>query len=294
MAGKAGLVLEGGAFRGVFTSGVIDVLLENGIEFDYVVGVSAGAGNGMGYLSHQEGRSRECIKPHDKKYNYYGISQISRSGQLLNLDRMFYDFPLKEIPYDFEALKNNPTKLELVVSNCETGKAEYHTGRCSKRRYLAFGKASCSIPLLCEPVCVDGQYYLDGSICDSIPIQRALDQGCDRLVVVMTKSVREMPTDYGKGSLGKLMKLRYGKQYPEFYKALCNRTRMYAGQVKLMQQLEAEGKLIVIRPTIAGIGKFEQDDDKIELFYRNGRREAKKHIKEIRRYSKYGAGYVSI
>ena len=210
---KTGLVLEGGAFRGVFTSGVLDVLMENGIEYDYVIGVSAGAGNGMGYITGQVGRTRNVIKPKDHSQNYFGLKQVLKHGKFLNLDKMFFEYPYKQYPYDFDKFRKSDVALEVVVSNCDTGKAEYYDEREDIDRFLNLGKASCSVPLMCAPVKIGRYHYLDGSICDSIPLERALEQGCDRLVVVMTKSVSETPTNYGKAKAVMAMKYKHISEF---------------------------------------------------------------------------------
>ena len=245
---KTGLVLEGGAFRGVFTSGVLDVLMENGIEYDYVIGVSAGAGNGMGYITGQVGRTRNVIKPKDHSQNYFGLKQVLKHGKFLNLDKMFFEYPYKQYPYDFDKFRKSDVALEVVVSNCDTGKAEYYDEREDIDRFLNLGKASCSVPLMCAPVKIGRYHYLDGSICDSIPLERALEQGCDRLVVVMTKSVSETPTNYGKAKA--VMAMKYKHKYPNFYKALLERTDVYAKELELLKKLEKEGRAIVLRPGI--------------------------------------------
>ena len=280
---KTGLVLEGGAFRGVFTSGVVDVLLENKIDFPYTVGVSCGAGNGAGYLSGQVGRTRNVVKPADHKINYFGLKQVFKHGKFLNLDRMFFEYPYNEFPYDFDAYKKSDKKLEIVVSNCETGKAEYYDEREDIDKFLNLCKASCSIPIMCAPVPIGDSHYLDGSICDSVPMQRALDNGCDRLVIIMTKTRTETPTNYGK--MKPLMAARYKRKYPEFYKALLRRTDVYKEEIRLMRNLVKEGKALVLRPTIPCIHKFEQDDDKVEEFYQNGRDVALANLDRLRKFA---------
>ncbi len=280
---KTGLVLEGGAFRGVFTSGVLDVLMENGIEYDYVVGVSAGAGNGMGYISGQIGRTRNVIKPKDHKQNYFGLKQILKHGKFLNLDKMFFEYPYNQYPYDFDKFLNSTIPLEVVVTNCDTGKAEYYDERKDIKKFLTLGKASCSVPLMCAPVKIGDYHYLDGSICDSIPIERTLEQGCDRLVVIMTKSADETPTNYGKAKF--VMAARYKRKYPAFYEALLNRTKVYGRQLELLKKLEKEGKALVLRPDIECIHKFEQDDEKVEAFYQDGRTVANQNLDRLREFS---------
>lgn len=280
---KTGLVLEGGAFRGVFTSGVLDVLMENDIYYDYIVGVSAGAGNGISYLTGQIGRTRNVIKPREHKQNYFGIKQLLRHGRFLNLDKMFFEYPFKQYPYDFKKFYASTIPLEVVVSNCDTGEAEYYDERDNLNKYLKLGMASCSVPLMCQPVEIDGYHYLDGSICDSIPLERAFSQGCDKVIVIMTKSTNEAPTNYG-GKLKSLMKFWYKRKYPKFYEALLNRTAVYKRQLELMNKLEAEGKVLVIRPEIECINKFEQNDKKVDAFYQNGRDVALKNLDKFKAF----------
>ncbi len=280
--GKNALVLEGGAFRGVFTSGVLDVLMENNIEWDYIVGVSAGAGNGMGYISNQVGRTRNVIKPKDHKQNYFGMKQLFTKGRFLNLKKMFFEYPYKQFPYDFERYINSEVPLEVVVSNCDTGKSEYHCEKEDIDKFLKLGMASCSVPILCKPVKVGDYHYLDGSICDSIPIERALEKGCDKLLIVMTKNALESPTNYGKAKF--IMAFKYKRKYPKFYEALLKRTEVYSRQLELMKKLEEEGRAMVLRPDIECIHKFEQNDDKVEEFYQNGRKIAEENIGQIREF----------
>lgn len=279
---KTGLVLEGGAFRGVFTSGVLDVLMENGIDFDYVVGVSAGAGNGISYISGQIGRTRNVIKPRNKKDNYFGMKQIIRYGKFLNLDRMFFEYPFNQFPYDFDKYRESSKELEIVVANCDTGKAEYYEEREDMDRFLNLGKASCSVPIMCSPVKIGDYHYLDGSICDSVPMERAFSKGCDKLLVIMTKNVTETPTNYGKAKF--FMAMQYKRKYPKFYEALLNRTKVYAEQIELLKKLEKEGKVMVLRPSIECIHKFEQNDDKVDAFYNNGKEIARENLDRIKEF----------
>lgn len=289
---KIGLVLEGGAFRGVFTAGVLDVLMENKIECDYVVGVSAGAGNAMGYLSKQPGRTRNVIKPVDHKQNYFGIKHILRHGRFLNLDMMFHEYPYNQFPYDFDEFYRCKIENEVVVTNCETGKAEYYDERKDIEKLLNLCKASCSVPLMSAPVRIGDYHYLDGSICDSIPIERALLKGCDRLIVIMTKNSKESPTDYGK--LKGILKIRYKRRYPKFYEALLKRTSVYRRQLKKLNQLEKEGRALVLRPDMECIHKFEQKDERVEAFYQNGRSVAEKSLDRIIEFMNDGAKALKV
>lgn len=283
---KNALVLEGGAFRGVFTSGVLDVLMENKIGFDYIVGVSAGAGNGMAYITNQIGRTRNVIKPKDHKQNYFGMKQLFMHGKFLNLNRMFFEYPYKQFPYDFDKYIGSDIPLDVVVSNCDTGEAEYHCEKKDIDKFLKLGKASCSVPILCKPVKIGKYHYLDGSICDSIPVERALEKGCEKMLVIMTKNLKETPTNYGKAKI--VMAVKYKLRYPKFYEALLKRTEVYKKQLEMLKQLEAEGRALVLRPDIECIRKFEQDDEKVEGFYQNGRKIAEDNMARIKEF--FGVG----
>ena len=197
-----------------------------------------------------------------------------------DLDQMLaYD---KE-PLDFNRFFASDVESEFVVVNCETGKAEYLSSDGTSESILQICKASCSVPLMCAPVKIGRYHYLDGSICDSIPLERALEQGCDRLVVVMTKSVSETPTNYGKAKA--VMAMKYKHKYPNFYKALLERTDVYAKELELLKKLEKEGRAIVLRPGIDCINKFEQDDTKVEAFYQNGRDVATENLDILKEFA---------
>lgn len=277
---KIGLVLEGGAFRGLFTAGVLDYLMQNDVQFKYAVGVSAGAGNQMNFISRQEGRTKDVIQA-DEENAYFGPKQMRKSRKLLNLDRMFFEFPYNQYPYDFDKYENSELEWEVVVTNCESGKAEYLKKSTNQMDMLTAAKASCSIPILCAPVELDGKYYLDGSVADSIPVQRALDAGCDKVFVILTRRSGETPTNYGKM---RLIMHPYKKRYPELYSALMRRTEVYQQQIELLEKLEREGRAFVIRPEIHSISKFETDKDKMDEFYQHGYDIMSKKADELKKF----------
>ncbi|MCD8026420.1 MAG: patatin family protein [Clostridiales bacterium] len=195
---RIGLVLEGGAFRGIFTAGVLDCLQEHNITFPYVIGVSAGAGNATSFVSKQQGRIKRVIT-HENADPYYGLGQLFRSGKLLDTDIMTYDYSYKQIPFDFETFFSSQSECEIVVTNCETGLGEYLNAEGSEDRLLALTKASCSVPILCKPVQIGSQFYLDGSLVDSVPAEYALTNKCDKVVAVLTRRWEDdPPTDYSK------------------------------------------------------------------------------------------------
>lgn len=265
---KIGLVLEGGAKRGIFTAGVLDVFLENGVEFPYIVGVSAGAGNALNFTAKQKGRTKNVILP-AKEYEYIGWRSYFTSGHFINLDRMLTEFSHIQYPFDFEAYYSSKCETEFVAVNCESGKTEYFTENADEKRLLAINKASCSVPILCEPVEIDGHHYLDGSVGDSIPFERAFEKGCDKVVVVLTRPEGENGTDYRR--FKPLLDVMYKKKYPELYELLMNRFERYTAQIQRMNELRDAGKLFIIRPTTMRISRFEMNRDTLDKFYSHGK-----------------------
>ena len=258
---KIGLILEGGAFRGVYTAGVMDYLLEKNVTFPYVVGVSAGAGNALNFLSKQVGRTKKVIT-HEDREGYYGLGQLFENKKILNLDRLVREFALVDFPFDFETFYANPTVMETVATCCETGKAVYFGDfRNNSQEYLfKTNMASCSVPFICDPIEIDDLHYLDGSLADSVPFERALEMGCDKVVIVMTKPEGGQATDYGKAK--SLINLAY-KNYPNLCETLMNRKNEYERQIELMNRLEREGIAYVIRPESKTVGRFESDYEKL-------------------------------
>ncbi len=263
---KTGLVLEGGAVRGIFTAGILDRLMESDIYFPYVIGVSAGGGNAMGYCSHQRGRTVRQINV-SKSDSYYGFKQMIESGKFIDLDKMCYEYPYLQFPFDFETYFSSGIETEYVCTCCETGEAAYLSEYGDEKRLLDCCKATCSVPLLCDMVEIDGMHYLDGSIADSIPIIRAFERGCDKAVVIMTKPEGSPPTDYRK--LRTLLNKFY-RDYPAFVDSCMTRIDRYEQTVSVMEELQSEGRVYIIRPEIEPISKFERDTIKRFNFYRHG------------------------
>lgn len=277
---KIGLVLEGGALRGVFTAGVLDYLMEAEVTFPYVVGVSAGAGNAADFVSGQIGRTLRVIT-HEDADPYYGLGQLYRSGTLLDLDIMTYEYSYRQIPFDFGTYFSSPTECEFVVANCETGLAEYRGADESEERLLALCKASCSIPLICKPVIIDGNYFLDGSLIDSIPVAHALEK-CDKAVVILTRYGDQPPTDYAR--IRSLLNISYRSRFPKLVDAMLRRKEVYARQMAQLEAYEKEGRAFVIRPESMSISHFENNTEKIGVFYRHGKEVMEKHMNDLRAF----------
>ena len=278
---KTGLVLEGGAMRGIFTAGVLDYLLDKDIYFDYVVGVSAGSGNAVNFVSRQKERTRKVIMHEGADESYYGMSQVIEHKKLLNTETLVQEYALKDIPYDFDAYFASETDNESVVLNCETGCAEYPGNYKDKDMFFKCNMASCSVPFICEPIEINGNHYLDGSIMDSIPVARAEEKGCDRILVVMTKPEGSSPTDYSK--MKRMVEHHY-RNYPNLCKALLERKDNYKKQAAKLNELVKEGKAMVIRPSEQMIGHFVNDMDKLMAFYDFGYKTMEEKFEEFKRF----------
>ena len=277
---RIGLVLEGGSFRGIFTAGVLDLLLEHHISFPYVIGVSAGSGNAVNFIAGQEGRTKKVIT-HENADAYYGLGTLRNNGKVLDLDQMLaYD---KE-PLNFDSFFASDVEREFVAVNCETGKAEYLTDDGTAESILQICKASCSVPLMCAPVKIGGNAYLDGSIVDSIPYERAFERGCDKVVVVQTRKAGEAPTDYSKMKL--LLNVCYHSTYPKVAEVMVERRYNYDKQIRRLEELEQDGKAIIIRPEIGSIGHFENDVEKINDFYKHGYELMEKNMGKLQEFIK--------
>ena len=261
-----GLVLEGGGMRGVFTCGVLDWLLDHHIDFPYTVAVSAGACNGLSYMSRQRGRAKYSNIDMLKKYKYIGMRFLWTQHSILNQELLYKDFPERIVPYDFEAYRANPGVFEMVTTNCLTGRADYLSEKENYNRLIRIAKASSSLPYVCPVVVVDRVPMLDGGIVDSIPVGRAMSLGYERNVVVLTRN-----RGYRKsGHDIKIPHFIY-KKYPRLRVALSHRMRVYNEQLALVERLEDEGKVVCIRPERPmEVDRMEKDVAKLQRLYEEG------------------------
>lgn len=280
---KTGLVLEGGACRGVFTSGVLDVMQEKGLTFDYCIGVSAGAGNAMCFKSRQPGRAYRLTAGIGCTTSF-GPQQARNSRKMVDLDHLYHTLSYEgPCPFDFSAYHTNPMECEYVVSCCETGQAEYFREEVDQRRLQEIAKASSSLPGFCPPVELGGRHYLDGGICDALPVQRAFDRGCDRVILVTTKPASALhPMDYRKWRV--LLRRLYNGRFPEIYEALMNRIPRYFTSLGRILQMEEDGKILVIRPRECHVSTLEKDQEKMSQYYQHGRDTAESLWPRIEEY----------
>ena len=240
---KSALVLEGGGMRGVFTCGVLDYLMDHKISFPYTVGVSAGACNGLSYMSHQRGRGRYSNIDLLAKYKYIGIRPLLKRRGLIDQQLLFHRFPDRILPYNYKAYAENPNRFEMVTTDCVSGKACYWEEKLDEKRIIDIVKASSSLPYAGPIIYVDGKPMLDGGIVDSIPLMRAYGQGFDDCVVVLTRN-----RGYRKSDKEVMVPRFIYKEYPRLRVALRNRNKIYNEQLEMVERLEDEGKIKVIRP----------------------------------------------
>ena len=280
---KATLVLEGGATRGVFTSGALDYLMEKDFYTSYVIGVSAGCCNAVDYVSKQPGRTRDCMIHKEKEYNYYyGFRKFIKEKSLMDMDMVFDRYPNEIFPFDYDTYFSSDIECEIVTTNCVTGRAEYMTEDSDRQRLMKICRASCSMPLICPMVNVDGIPYLDGGLADSIPIERAMEIGNGKSIVVLTRNPgyrKKMPSR----ATVQLYRRAY-KKYPNLIRSIVNRSIVYNRTMKLLEQLESEGKIFVLRPLIPTVSRLEKDYDALMHFYEHGYRLMRKEYDELMRF----------
>ena len=279
---KKGLVLEGGGIRGIFSAGVMDVLMEEGIVFDGAIGVSAGAAFGCNYKSKQPRRAVRYNLKYAKDPRYSSVRSLLKTGDLFNAQFCYHDIPEKLYPFDWKTFRENPMKFYLVCTDVETGKPVYHLcDNDSEWQMLEWFRASGSMPLVSRVVEIGDQKLLDGGITDSIPLRFMESKGYERNVVILTR-----PADYVKepASLMRVMN-RVLHQYPETLKAIENRHNVYNETVAYIRQREAGKYAFVIRPEAdLDVGRVEHDRFKIREAYKAGRKAARKRLNALRRF----------
>ena len=267
-----GLVLEGGGMRGVFTSGVLDAFMKYELYFPYVVAVSAGACNGLSYMSHQPRRARFSNIDMLRKYGYISLKNLLVQGSIFDPNILYERFPSEIVPFDYKTYVENPAFFEMVTTNCLTGFAEYLSEKYDARRITAIAKASSSLPYVAQITNVDGIPMLDGGIVDSIPVLRATSQGHPFNVVVMTrnKGYRSLERDI------KIPPIIY-KEYPRLRVALSHRVKVYNEQLEMVERMERWGEILVIRPQRKmEVGRTCSDIEKLERLYEEGFHEGEK------------------
>ena len=277
-----GLTLEGGGSRTIYSCGILDVLLEENIIADYLIGVSAGIAFGVSYCSGQIGRNLTLASEYMNRKEYSGIKHLfnPKNRSYYNMDYVYDEVPNKELPMDWEAFENFKGEIISTVTNIENGQAEYLSVPRDDRKNMTL-RASCALPLLFPEIEINGKKYLDGGIADSIPYKQAIKAGCDKNIIILTR-----PRDYIKTDepAMKLAIKRYRK-YPEFCEAMLTRAKRYNECVAEIKKLQSEGKVFVFTPkTTFNVGRTEGDSEKLKRLYMHGYNHAKWAMDDLKKY----------
>lgn len=280
---KKGLVLEGGAMRGMFTAGVLDVMMENNVDVDGIIGVSAGAAFGCNFKSKQIGRTIRYNMQFCKDKRYCGLSSLIKTGNYYNKEFCYHIVPEVYDVFDSDTFFENPVEFYLVCTDVEKAEPVYKKIEKGNEKFFEWVRASASLPLLSEIVEVDGLKMLDGGVCDSIPLKYFENIGYEKNIVILTQ-----PKGYKKekNNLMWLIK-RTLKKYPGFVKALENRHIMYNNTLEYIDEQEKKGKVLVIRPDgVLPLKRAEKNPEKLKIVYELGRKAGEENIDKIKEFLK--------
>lgn len=274
-----GLVLEGGAMRGLYTAGVLDVFLGNNIKVDGIIGVSAGVLFGVNYLSKQKGRAIRYNKKFAKDKRYMGMRSFLTTGNIINKDFAYYEIPFKIDVFDEETFEKSNTDFWATVTNIETGEAEYlKLNNVFEQMELL--RATSAMPIVSEIIEIDGKKYLDGGVSDSIPVEKCKSMGYGKIIVVLTRTI-----EYRKKKANSLLaKVKY-KEYPKLIETMENRYKKYNETVEKIIDMENKKEIFVIRPSKdLKIKRIEKDVDKLQAMYDLGISDCNKCLEDLKEY----------
>ena len=271
------LILEGGTLRPIFTAGILDALLDNNINFPYCIGVSAGITNGVSYLSKQKGRNLEILMKYRNDKRYLGYGNFLKCKSLFGLDFIFEEIPNKLVPFDMDTYKKYPGKVLVGVTNAKTGETEYLDGKELDDKATLL-RATCAIPIFFPVIKINNNEYYDGGLCDPIPVRKAIEDGNKKHLIILTQ-----PTGYRKELSKKnvFVSKMLSNKYPNLKDAFLTRHENYNATVKFCEELEKQGKAIILRPDYK-LESFEKDTNKLQSNYQHGYEMAIKHLDKIK------------
>lgn len=277
---KGTVVLEGGANRGVFTAGVLDFLMEKDIYFSNIIGVSAGSCNGVNYASHQRGRSKNSIII-DKKENKYINKNKIISNNILDMDKLFVTFPQETFPFDYSSFIKNGHDVDIAVTNCISGECEY-LKLDAENKNLESCRASCSMPLAAPIVNLNSIAYIDGSVSNSIPLERAYEIGNKIIILVLTQKKGYIKK--GNNLIAEKLVKRQYKNYPKAIESYMQRPQRYNKRLNEISELERMNSIFVIRPEVDTISHLEEDVSVLTDFYKHGYELMNRRYAELQTY----------
>ena len=282
---KIGLLDVGGGMRGSYATGILDVCLEKGINFDCCIGLSAGSLNLTTFLAGQKGRNYRYYFDYAFRKEYCGIGCFLKKGDYLNLEFLYETLANSdgEDPLDYDSLMKNETELFIVAEECESGETKYFTKADLKKDNYKVLSASCNIPLMNKPVKIDGISYYDGGFADPLPIQKALDEGCEKVVLILTRPI-DIPRNPKRDRIfSKLLKIKY----PKAAERLAMRAERYNKDIEFVKKLQKEDKIYVLSPKdVYGLDTLTRDKESMQKLYKDGRNDAEGMIKWIEKVKK--------
>lgn len=279
---EAGLVLEGGGMKGLYTAGVLDLLMDKGLYFSNIYGVSAGACHMCSYMSKQRGRALDVSVDYLDSKHYCSVESLILTGNLFNTDMCYHEIPERLYPYDFDAFKAYEGKAYAVVTNIVTGRPEYLRVR-DIRQEIDKIRASASLPLVARNVELEGNLYLDGGISDAIPLMKSILDGNRKNLVVMTKEIGFVRKPISSAQAA-LLKARYFK-YPSVYQLMASRHERYNAQTAMIERKAEEGEIFLIRPKHkSDVGRIEKNRDKLVALYEEGYQDASDAYEDLVKY----------
>ncbi|MGN0674708.1 MAG: patatin family protein [Oscillospiraceae bacterium] len=274
-----GLVLEGGTFRGIYSAGIMDAFLEEGIEFPYVVGVSAGISNAFSYVSKQFGRNIEILEKYRNDKRYLGMGNYAKCRSMFGLDFVFGDIPHELVPFDYEVFRQYTGKCLVGVSNAETGKPEFFNALDDDENFQ-FLRATCAIPGYFPAIMINGKPYYDGGLASPISVKQALKDGCSKTVIILTQP-EGFVKKCGKGNI--VMSQLIKRRYPEVEMLLLVRHKIYNKQLEFCRELERRGKAVIFRPSHA-LNSFEKNEKTLRAVWKEGYDEGKRRAEEVKAF----------
>ncbi len=278
---KSGIVLEGGAMRSVFEAGVLDFFMQEGIIIPTVITVSAGAYTGINYVSGQKGRLLDSVVKPLEKEKYMGVGTFFRKGTFFDMDYLFDEVPKTQAPFDFETFQNSDIRFMLSTTDCESGECVFHEKFESEEQFWKLCRASNSLPFISRIMRMDGKKWLDGGVTDAIPITKALEEGLEKIIVILTR--KEGYRKKYRPLYMFFLKMVYWR-YPKLIEAVSKRADKYNESLDKIKALEKAGKVLVIRPIKMTVRNQESDVDTLIKYYEHGYELAMERAEEIRKF----------
>ncbi len=278
---KNGIVLEGGAMRSVFEAGVLDFFMQEGIKIPNIISVSAGAYAGINYVSEQKGRLIDSVVKPLEKEKYMGAGTFFRKGTFFDMDYLFDEVPKTQAPFDFETFRKSDIRFMMSTTDCESGECIYHETFESEEQFWQLCRASNSLPFISRIMHIDGKKWLDGGVTDAIPITKALEEGFEKTIVILTR--KEGYRKKYRPVYMFFLRLIYWK-YPKLIESVAKRSDKYNASLDKIKQLEEEGKALIIRPTKMTVKNQEANVDTLMKYYEHGYELAKEREEEIREF----------